>query len=72
MRRVLFLLLSGLSIACTAPGLVVAQAQGVTRPSPRDPYGEHIAEAAQRFGLPEAWIRAVASVESGGDPRADG
>ena len=70
MRRVLFLLLSGLSIACTAPGLVVAQAQGVTRPSPRDPYGEHIAEAAQRFELPATWIRAVLAAESNGDPRS--
>jgi hypothetical protein len=30
----------------------------------------HIAEAAQRFGLPPHWIRAVIAVESAGDPRA--
>lgn len=70
MRRAVFLLLSGLSIACLAPGLVFAQAPGVTRPSPRDPYGEHIAEAAQRFDLPAAWIRAVLAAESNGDPHA--
>lgn len=29
-----------------------------------------IAEAAQRFSLPESWIRAVIAAESGGDPRA--
>jgi hypothetical protein len=30
----------------------------------------HIAEAAQRFGMPPHWIRAVITVESAGDPRA--
>ena len=70
MRRAAFLLLSGLSIACTGPGPVFAQAPGITRPSPRDPYGEHIAEAAQRFELPATWIRAVLAAESNGDPRA--
>lgn len=29
-----------------------------------------IAEASQRFGIPEAWIRAVMRAESGGNPRA--
>ena len=40
------------------------------RPSPADPYAGHIAEAARRFGIPEAWIRAVMHVESRGDVRA--
>jgi Transglycosylase SLT domain len=31
-----------------------------------------IAEAAQRFGLPEAWIRAVIRAESGGQATVDG
>ncbi len=30
----------------------------------------HVAEAAERFGLPPHWIRAVIAVESAGDPRA--
>ncbi|WP_082382537.1 lytic transglycosylase domain-containing protein [Brevundimonas sp. DS20] len=30
----------------------------------------HIAEASQRFGIPEAWIRAVMRVESADDPTA--
>ncbi|MEH3046659.1 lytic transglycosylase domain-containing protein [Sphingomonas adhaesiva] len=34
-----------------------------------DPFAAHIAEAAQRFGIPEAWIRAVMRIESRG--RAD-
>lgn len=34
------------------------------------PYAPIIAEAAQRFGLPDAWIVAVLRAESDGDPRA--
>ncbi|MFM1960399.1 MAG: hypothetical protein RL588_1916 [Pseudomonadota bacterium] len=37
---------------------------------PRTEVGGAIAEAAQRFGLPEAWIRAVMRVESAFQPRA--
>ena len=70
MRCAAFLLLSGLSLACGISGPAFAQAPGVIRPSPRDPYDEHIAEAAQRFQLPIAWIRAVLAAESNGDPRA--
>ncbi|MCO4053175.1 MAG: lytic transglycosylase domain-containing protein [Bosea sp.] len=36
----------------------------------RDPYARYIAEAAQRFALPERWIREVMRVESAGRPRA--
>ncbi|MDA9527874.1 hypothetical protein ACM42_05415 [Bradyrhizobium sp. CCBAU 25338] len=35
-----------------------------------DHYASHVAEAAQRFGIPAAWIRAVMRVESNGDRRA--
>lgn len=31
---------------------------------------DHVAEAAQHFGIPEAWIWAVMHVESRGDPQA--
>ena len=34
------------------------------------PYAPHVAEAARRFGIPEAWIWAVMRVESAGNPRA--
>ena len=34
------------------------------------PYAGHVAEAAQRFGIPEAWIWAVMRAESNGDPGA--
>ena len=36
----------------------------------RDARATHIADASQRFGIPESWIRAVMHRESGGDPRA--
>jgi len=70
MRRTLLLLLSGLSFASVAPGLSFAESPAVARPSPRDAYGDYITEAAQRFGLPAAWIRAILPAESNGDPRA--
>ncbi|ABD89093.1 lytic transglycosylase domain-containing protein [Rhodopseudomonas palustris] len=35
-----------------------------------DRYAAEIAEASQRFGIPESWIRAVMRVESGGRVRA--
>jgi hypothetical protein len=35
-----------------------------------DSYAAHIAEAAERFGVPHAWIRAVMGAESAGNPRA--
>ena len=34
------------------------------------PYAAHVVEAAQRFGIPEAWIWAVMRAESNGDPAA--
>lgn len=45
-----------------------ASAQSVTASA--HPYAVHVDEAAQRFGIPEAWIWAVMRVESGGDPSA--
>src|SRR3546814_13917457 len=35
-----------------------------------DPHGAAIAEAAERFVIPEQWIRAVMQAESAGDPGA--
>ena len=35
-----------------------------------DPFGAFVTEAAQRFGIPAAWIRAVMRFESHGDRRA--
>jgi len=70
MRSTVLLLLSGLAFVGVAPVAVHAQTAPIAQPSPRDPYADHIAEAAQRFELPAAWIRAVLRTESAGDPRA--
>ena len=47
-----------------------AQPEPVQRQSQADPHAAHIAEAAQRFGIPAAWIRAVMRVESADEVRA--
>ncbi|GLK79034.1 lytic transglycosylase domain-containing protein [Methylopila turkensis] len=70
LRRAALLLLSGLILAAPGASPAGAQQAPVERPSRNDPYGAFIAEAAQRFGVPEAWIRAVMRVESDGDVRA--
>ena len=62
------LLAGGLSI-CAGPGVAVAQSAPVARPA-ADPYAAYIAEASQRFGIPERWIRAVLRAESAGDKGA--
>ncbi|WP_442755622.1 lytic transglycosylase domain-containing protein [Methylocystis sp. JAN1] len=49
-----------------AASAIVAPAEAVVA----ERWQAHIAEASQRFGVPEAWIRAVIDAESKGDPRA--
>lgn len=68
--RMAVILLSGLLYGAAIPAIALAQTKPVAHPSARDLYGDHIAEAAQRFELPAAWILAVMRVESDGDPRA--
>lgn len=65
----ILLLLSGLTFSGT---LLAAPAQGapLEEPSLRDPHGTFVAEASQRFGVPEHWIRSVRRVESADDERA--
>jgi membrane-bound lytic murein transglycosylase B len=62
-------LLAGALSICAGPDVAVAQSAPVARPA-ADPYAAHIAEASQRFGVPERWIRAVLRAESAGDVRA--
>jgi len=69
-RHTAFLLLSGLFTGLSSTVPAAAQDASVVRASPRDPYAGYIADAARRFGIPEAWIRAVMRVESRGDVRA--
>lgn len=63
-------LVCSLSITCFVPAVVLAQSPTVVTPSARNHYEAHIAEAARRFRLPPAWIRAVLGAESAGDLRA--
>lgn len=60
----------GVLAFCAGPTGATAQTPPVARPSATDPYAAHIAEAAQRYGIPERWIRAVLRAESAGDVRA--
>jgi hypothetical protein len=69
-RRLPTLLLSGLLIAGLFTGEVLAQNAPVARPPRAHPIADYIAEAAQRFGVPVSWIRAVMGAESAGDARA--
>ncbi|PZV40490.1 lytic transglycosylase domain-containing protein [Mesorhizobium kowhaii] len=68
-RRNACVLLARLCLACAIPAIAQAQGPMVGTPSARN-YEAHIAEAARRFRLPLAWIRAVLVAESAGDRRA--
>ncbi|HOV03268.1 MAG TPA: lytic transglycosylase domain-containing protein [Kaistiaceae bacterium] len=70
MRRAVLLLLAGLTIAANGSDPVRAQTSPPARTASVEPHAAHIAEAAQRFGIPEAWIIAVKRAESAGDVRA--
>ena len=67
--RYAVLLLAGVLSVCAGSGVAVAQSASVARPA-ADPYAAYIAEASQRFGIPERWIRAVLRAESAGDKGA--
>lgn len=53
-----------------APVAATAQDLPAARSATVHPYAGHVADAARRFGIPEAWIWAVMRVESGGNARA--
>jgi len=66
MDRVTLLMFGALVfISCIAPPVVAAQPAAVSGAA-LDLWTPFIAEAAARFGIPEAWIRAVMAAESGG------
>ena len=70
MRQPVLLFLFGLSFGCVLPGATSAKPLAVAKLSPSDPYGAHIAEAAQRFELPASWISAILKAESNGNRQA--
>lgn len=60
-----------LAVAPGAHPAPAAAAEAVVEGQPQhDAIAAHVAAAAQRFGLPRAWIYAVIRAESDGDPRA--
>lgn len=69
-RRHAVLVVIGALALCAGPGVSIAQSIPAVRRVVADPYTAHIAEASQRFGIPEHWIRAVLRAESAGDVRA--
>jgi hypothetical protein len=69
-RRTGFLLLSGLLLAEPFSATANAQNPPATRTVPAHPFAAYIEEAAQRFRIPAAWIRAVMRAESAGDVHA--
>ena len=70
MQRTVLLLLSGLVLTANAALPVRAQTSPPARTASVDPHAGYVAEASQRFGIPEAWIIAVKRAESSGDVRA--
>jgi soluble lytic murein transglycosylase-like protein len=70
-------LMRGALVAATVFAAVTCQAelalaQEAAIPSPLEHWQGFIAEASHRFGIPEAWIRAVIRDESGGQTMLDG
>ncbi len=68
-RYAVLLALGGLALS-TGPAVTLAQPAPVALTVAANPHGGYIAEASQRFGIPEHWIRAVLRAESAGDVRA--
>lgn len=66
-RRITFLFLSGLCLTAAPTVAALAQEMHQSSQAASDPLAVHVTEAAQRFGIPEHWIRAVMQAESAGD-----
>lgn len=69
-RRLLLLLLTGLSLTGALTPPVHAQTMAPAVAETDAPFAAFVAEASQRFGIPGAWIRALMRVESADDLRA--
>ncbi len=64
------ILLSGLFLIGAPLAIVPAKVSPIERAGASGSYAAHIADAAQRFGIPPAWITAVMWAESGNNARA--
>lgn len=72
MDRVMLLMFGALVFgSCVSPPVATAQPAAVSDDA-LDLWTPLIAEAAARFGIPEAWIRTVMAAESGGRTMLDG
>jgi hypothetical protein len=83
-RTIACIALLGLLAACSGGGprtsasqeaaRYAAHARGDYTPPgpPGDPWGPYVTEASRRFDVPDAWIRAVMHVESGGQEYQNG
>lgn len=60
------LLLSGLAASAQQPISSSAHAEPVERPASKVSIAAAIAEASQRYGVPEHWLRAIMRIESRG------
>lgn len=69
-RRIPLFLLVGLAFGGAPDVVVTALAQSTASAPTRGAVASHIAEASQRFGIPQRWIVAVLQAESAGDVRA--
>lgn len=69
-RAAVLLLLSGLTANADALAGGIASAAPIERPSSNASIAAAIAEASQRYGVPEHWLRAIMRVESRGAVRA--
>ncbi len=58
------------TLGCGVAGAESATVRPVIADAAHAPFAAFVAEAAQRFGIPAAWIRAVMRAESFGDVRA--
>jgi soluble lytic murein transglycosylase-like protein len=68
--RCALLIIAGAALLGTPCVAANAQTTPATTQAASDPYADQVAEAAQRFGIPTAWIRAIMRIESRGDQRA--
>lgn len=66
-RRMRTLAAAAMAMNMTA---AIAPACAQTETILSHPYAVHVAQASQRFGIPENWIWSVMRIESGGNPRA--
>ena len=72
MGRVMLLIVGALAVGPIASAMPACAEPIATTDAALDRWRDFIAEASRRFGVPEAWIRAVMQAESGGLTMLDG